>query len=98
MHCDFIFPGTYVHKLCMNLDEKYRQILALYSSPGKTFNVAGFQPANIIIPNEELRKKYQWANTQAAYARKSDGTACSQGMLHQRCEWVMNWCSIFMKM
>ena len=55
----------------MNLDEKYRQILALYSSPGKTFNVAGFQPANIIIPNEELRKKYQWANTQAAYSQGS---------------------------
>ena len=55
MHCDFIFPG-HTFTSCMNLDEKYRQILALYSSPGKTFNVAGLQPANIIIPNEELRK------------------------------------------
>ena len=70
MHCDFIFPG-HTFTSCMNLDEKYRQILALYSSPGKTFNVAGFQPANIIIPNEELRKKYQWANTQAAYSQGS---------------------------
>ena len=47
------------------------EIIALYSSPGKTFNVAGLQPANIIIPNEELRKKYQWANTQAAYSQGS---------------------------
>lgn len=70
MHCDFIFPG-HTFTSCMNLDEKYRQILALYSSPGKTFNVAGFQPANIIIPNEELWKKYQWANTQAAYSQGS---------------------------
>ena len=70
MHCDFIFPG-HTFTSCMNLDEKYRQILALYSSPGKTFNVAGLQPANIIIPNEELRKKYQWANTQAAYSQGS---------------------------
>lgn len=70
MHCDFIFPG-HTFTSCMNLDEKYREILALYSSPGKTFNVAGFQPANIIIPNEELRKKYQWANTQAAYSQGS---------------------------
>lgn len=70
MHCDFIFPG-HTFTSCMNLEEKYRQILALYSSPGKTFNVAGLQPANIIIPNEELRKKYQWANTQAAYSQGS---------------------------
>lgn len=70
MHCDFIFPG-HTFTSCMNLDEKYREILALYSSPGKTFNVAGLQPANIIIPNEELRKKYQWANTQAAYSQGS---------------------------
>lgn len=70
MHCDFIFPG-HTFTSCMNLDEKYREILALYSSPGKTFNVAGFQPANIIIPNEELREKYQWANTQAAYSQGS---------------------------
>lgn len=70
MHCDFIFPG-YEFTSCMNLDEKYREIIALYSSPGKTFNVAGLQPANIIIPNEELRKKYQWANTQAAYSQGS---------------------------
>lgn len=33
--------------------------------------MAGLQPANIIIPNEELRKKYQWANTQAAYSQGS---------------------------
>ena len=70
MHCDFIFPG-HEFTSCMNLDEKYREIIALYSSPGKTFNVAGLQPANIIIPNEELRKKYQWANTQAAYSQGS---------------------------
>jgi cystathionine beta-lyase len=70
MHCDFIFPGHHFTS-CMNLDKKYRDITALYISPGKTFNVAGLQPANIIIPNEELRKKYQWANTQAAYSQGS---------------------------
>ena len=70
MHCDFIFPG-HEFTSCMNLDKKFHEIIALYSSPGKTFNVAGLQPANIIIPNEELRKKYQWANTQAAYSQGS---------------------------
>ena len=58
MRCIVIlfFPG-HEFTSCMNLDKKFHEIIALYSSPGKTFNVAGLQPANIIIPNEELRKK-----------------------------------------
>ncbi len=68
IHCDFIFPG---HKFfsCMCLEEKYRKNLALYSSPGKTFNVAGLQSANIIIPDEALRAKYKKANTMAGYSQ-----------------------------
>ena len=64
IHSDFIFPG---HRFfsCMNLEEKYRKILAFYSSPGKTFNSAGLQSANIIIPDETLRAKYRKANREA---------------------------------
>ena len=53
----------------MKLEEKYRSNLALYSSPGKTFNVAGLQSANIIIPGEELRAKYRRGNTMAGYSQ-----------------------------
>ncbi len=68
IHSDFIFPG---HRFfsCMRLDEKYRQNLAFYSSPGKTFNIAGLQSANIIIPNETLREKYRKANREAGYSQ-----------------------------
>lgn len=68
IHCDFIYPG---HKFTsfMNLDEKYRKNLVLYTSPSKTFNVAGLQPANIIIPDEKLRAAYRRANSAAGYSQ-----------------------------
>ncbi|MCR5576119.1 MAG: pyridoxal phosphate-dependent aminotransferase [Oscillospiraceae bacterium] len=68
IHSDFIFPGRRFFS-CMCLPEKYRKILAFYSSPGKTFNIAGLQAANIIIPDPELRAKYRKANTAAGYSQ-----------------------------
>lgn len=51
------------------LDAKYQDSLVLYTSPSKTFNVAGFQPANIIIQNQKLRKAYRKANAAAGYSQ-----------------------------
>ena len=48
IHCDFTYPG-FKFTSFMTLDEKYHNSLVLYTSPSKTFNVAGLQPANIII-------------------------------------------------
>ncbi len=88
IHCDFIFPG---HKFTsiMNLDEKYHKIIALYSSPGKTFNVAGLQSANIIIPNPELRAKFKQANTSAGYSQANCMGQCALMSCYTKgAEWV----------
>ena len=45
--------------------------MVLYHSPSKTFNVAGLQPANIIIPDEALRRKYRKADAAAGYSQGS---------------------------
>lgn len=70
IHCDFVYAP---HKFTsfMTLGEKYRKNLVLYHSPSKTFNVAGLQPANIIIPDEALRRKYRKANAAAGYSQGS---------------------------
>jgi len=68
IHCDFVYEG-HTFTSFMTLDSRYQDNLVLYTSPSKTFNVAGFQPANIIIPNEELRKKYRHANAGAGYSQ-----------------------------
>ncbi|MCC8127933.1 MAG: pyridoxal phosphate-dependent aminotransferase [Clostridiales bacterium] len=70
IHCDFIFPG-HTFTSFMAMDEKYRENLVLYTSPSKTFNVAGLQPANVIIPNAELRAKYRHANAASGYSQGS---------------------------
>ena len=88
IHCDFIFPG---HKFTsiMNLDEKYRDIVALYSSPGKTFNVAGLQSANVIIPDPELRAKFKQANTSAGYSQANCMGQCALMSCYTKgAEWV----------
>ncbi len=70
IHCDFVYPGNTFTGF-LTLDPKYRENLVLYTSPSKTFNVAGLQPGNIIIPNETLRKKYRHANAAAGYSQGS---------------------------
>lgn len=68
IHCDFVYQG-HTFTSMMTLDEKYKNNLVLYTSPSKTFNVAGFQPANIIIPNADLRAKYRAANSASGYSQ-----------------------------
>ena len=70
IHCDFVYAPHHFTSL-LTLDEKYRKNLVVYNSPSKTFNVAGLQPANIIIPDEELRKRYRKANAAAGYSQGS---------------------------
>ncbi|MCR5347736.1 MAG: pyridoxal phosphate-dependent aminotransferase [Fretibacterium sp.] len=70
IHCDFNFPG---HKTTsfMTLDSRYQKNLVLFTSPSKTFNVAGLQSANIIVPDPELRARYRRANSAAGYSQGS---------------------------
>ncbi|MGE1062213.1 pyridoxal phosphate-dependent aminotransferase [Megasphaera paucivorans] len=70
IHCDFVYaPHHFTSFLCM--DVRYWDNLVLYTSPSKTFNVAGFQPANIIIPNPKLREQYRKANAASGYSQGS---------------------------
>ena len=77
IHCDLLRKGKTFVPLAKLFPDTYQIITCM--SPSKTFNLAGFQFANIIIPNEELREKWQHhhlpvenplsiAAAQAAYA------------------------------
>ena len=67
VHADFIYPG---HKFTsfMTLDEKYREKLIVCTSPSKTFNLAGLQPASIIMPNPEVKAKFETEKAAAGYS------------------------------
>lgn len=70
IHCDFVYAPHHFTSF-LTLDEKYQKNLVLYNSPSKTFNVAGLQPANVIIPNPDLRAKYKKSNAAAGYSQGS---------------------------
>ena len=57
IHCDLIMPG---HKFTsmMTIKNGIEDKLITCFAPSKTFNLAGLATSNIIVPNEELRKKY----------------------------------------
>ncbi|HIT89417.1 MAG TPA: pyridoxal phosphate-dependent aminotransferase [Candidatus Merdenecus merdavium] len=58
IHCDFVFEGK-KHIPLINIKEEYKDITITCTAPSKTFNLAGLNHSNNIIPNKELRKKFQ---------------------------------------
>ncbi len=57
IHNDFIYEG-YKHIPFYNVDESYKDFSIVCTAPSKTFNLAGMKTSNIIIANEEMRKKF----------------------------------------
>ncbi len=56
IHHDLVYSK---HTMFLNVDEEIAQRSIVCTAPSKTFNVAGVQVSNTIIPNEELRKKFK---------------------------------------
>ncbi len=56
IHNDLIMPG-YEHPVMANVSEEAKNNIAVCTAPSKTFNLAGVQCSNIIIPNDEIRAK-----------------------------------------
>lgn len=61
IHNDLIMPG-YKHTVMATINEKTKNNIAVCTAPSKTFNLAGLQCSNIIIPNAKIRAKAQAVN------------------------------------
>ena len=68
IHSDFVYKG-FKHTSFIKLGDKYTDKLVLGTSPSKTFNIAGLQIANIIIPNSETKKLYDHENDASGYSQ-----------------------------
>lgn len=55
IHEDFIYEG-YRHIPFIKIKPEYEDIAITCTSPSKTFNLAGLQISNLIVPNREIRK------------------------------------------
>lgn len=56
IHSDFIYNNN-KHIVFSDLKEEYKNITITCTAPSKTFNLAGLQISNIIVPNKEFRTK-----------------------------------------
>lgn len=57
-HGDLVLPG-HVHTPFTLIEDARKQEAIILMSPGKTFNLAGLQTSVLVIPDPDLREKYQ---------------------------------------
>ena len=57
IHCDLTRNGVQHHPL-LKVAPDYKDRIVVCTAPSKTFNLAGMQLSNIIIPNKEYQKKW----------------------------------------
>ncbi|HEX3015740.1 MAG TPA: PatB family C-S lyase, partial [Desulfobacteria bacterium] len=55
IHCDLIYPGNQ-HLPFSAVNKEFAANSVVCTAPSKTFNLAGIQASNIIIPNDTMRR------------------------------------------
>lgn len=58
VHCDLIYPETNFTTF-PNVDESFAQNSIVLMGPNKSFNIAGLRMSNAIIPNANLRERFE---------------------------------------
>jgi cystathionine beta-lyase len=58
IHCDFVFEG-HRHTVFASLSRELEDVAVTCTAPSKTFNLAGLQISNVVIRNEDLRRKFR---------------------------------------
>ncbi len=57
IHHDLVLSGN-KHTVFSTISEEFEQKTIVCTAPSKTFNLAGLQVSNIIIPNEKMRQSF----------------------------------------
>ena len=83
IHCDFVFGG-HTHHMLPTLSDNLSENTILCTSPSKTFNLAGLQISNIIIPNPALRNKIRKEFDKTGYSQLNTAGifACQEAYKH----------------
>jgi len=68
IHEDFVYPG-HKHVPLLSVDERLKNYCVTCTSPSKTFNLAGLQIANILIPDQGLRRRFRKQIQAAGYSQ-----------------------------
>lgn len=66
IHFDFVFK-PYMHTVFAALSQEFQDNSLILTAPSKTFNLAGLQGSNIIIPNPKLKAQFDIANQRTGF-------------------------------
>lgn len=58
IHSDIVY-GDRVHRPVLALDDRFASRFVCLTSPGKTFNIPGLKTSAAIIPNAELKRRFE---------------------------------------
>ena len=86
IHFDFIWEGK--HTIFQEADPSFKDFTITATAPSKTFNLAGLQQSNIFIPNEEIRRKFEWEyHVTGLDEPNAAGIAAAQAVYENGDEW-----------
>lgn len=85
IHMDFVMPGQ-KHTVFAALSPEFAANSIVCTAPSKTFNIAGLQVSNIIIPDPEIRETYrrEYASTGRHGVNQLGLAACH--IAYEHCE------------
>lgn len=89
IHGDFVYEGR-KHHVFADLNEELRDNCIICNSPSKTFNMAGLQISNIIIPNAKLRNLFQAEVYKVGYSQiNTIGLFATKAVYTKGYEWYV---------
>lgn len=89
IHADFVY-GNKKHVVFASLSEEIKDNCVICSSPSKTFNIAGLQLSNIVIPNQKLYRLLQQEMAKAGYSQiNTIGLVATQSVYTKGYEWYV---------
>lgn len=87
IHSDFVHSGS--HLVFSTVKPEFKANTIICTSPSKSFNIAGLQVSNILIENEQLRKKFIHQRNANGYSQLSlPGLIACQAAYQSGGEWL----------
>lgn len=89
IHFDLIMPG-FKHTVFASISEEFANNSVICTAPSKTFNLAGLQTSNIIVPNKRIKDKI------ASEKRIATGNSGLNIFGYKACEIAYNECETWL--
>lgn len=88
IHCDLVLPG-FKHTPFASIDEEFAQHSITFHAASKTFNLAGLATSTAIVPNKELRDRFNgYVHSMEAELGNIFGKVATEAVMNEGDEWL----------